>query len=156
MRQLSNDVLQQIFDQSSDDPFLTLLTLSHASFSTLYFVNNTEAIVSRGTTYEPFPMKIALPTDDGESLREVVCEFDNVSLELIEELRSVTDFIDVKLEMILASKPDIVEIEIGELKLKNINYNKKTIQGRLFMDDFLNTGMTSERYLPSSFPGIFS
>lgn len=154
-RQLSNEMLSQIFKQESEDPFLMLLTLSHAEFDTIYLVNNTVPVVSRGQTFLPFPVKITLPTDDGETQREVAIEFDNSSALLISAIRSVTTLIDVSIEMILASHPDRVEIEIGELKIKNIVYNKSSIQARLFMDDFLNTEMTSEKYSPTNFPGLF-
>ena len=157
MRQLSTALLNQIFSQNSDDPFLMLLTLEHASFdSTIHLVNNQENITSRGTEYMAFPMKITMPVDDGDTTRQVMVEFDNVSQDLIDEFRSVTDHIDVTLEMVLASNPDFVEIELGELKLQDVTYNKSTIQARLFMDDFLNTGLSSERYTPTNFPGIFS
>jgi hypothetical protein len=57
--------------------------------------------------------------------------------------------------MVLASLPDSVEIELGELKLQNITYDQNRISGQLYLDDFLNTEVTSERYSPSNFPGIF-
>lgn len=153
--QLSNQLLKELFAQESGDPFLTLLTLSHPSFSTIYFVNNTEDIVSRGQTYTAFPMKLVLPKDDGESAREVSIEFDNVGLDLISEIRTVTTPIDVKLEMILASIPDDVQYSFEELKIQNIQYNKTRITARLFMDSFLNTEMTSEKYTPTLYPGVF-
>jgi len=156
MRNLSNNLLSQLYFQESDDPFLMLVTLTHSSFGVLYFVNNMEQITSRGNVYLPFPMKMTLPTDDGESLREVTMEFDNVSLELIEEMRTVTDYIDVTIEMVLASAPDDVEIELGELKIKDVSYNQSEVRARLFMDDFLNTEMTGEKYTPSNFPDIFN
>lgn len=153
---LSNNLLSQLFSQNSEDPFLMLVTLTHDSFGVLHLVSNNEEIISNGNTFIPFPMKITPPTDDGESLREVSIEFDNVSLELINELRSVVDPIDVRIDMVLASNPDYVEIELDELRIRGINYNKQKIQAKLFMDDFLNTELNSEQYTPSNFPGIFS
>lgn len=145
-----------MFAQQSEDPFLVLLTLSHPSFpSSIYLVNNTENIVSNGNTFLAFPMKIVLPRDDGETTREVNIEFDNVSLELIDELRTVTDFIDVKLEMVLASDPDFVQMSIEELKIQSVSYNKSRVSARLFMDSFLNTELTSEKYSPTNYPGLF-
>ena len=156
MTQISSDLTTEIFAQESGDPFLMLVTLSHASFGDLYYVNNSEDITSRSIVYTAFPMKITPSSDDGESVREVQIEFDNVSLELIDEIRTVTDFINVKVEMILASKPDLVEIELGELKIKNIDYNKFPMKARMVMDDFLNTEIPSEKYTPTNFPGLFT
>ncbi len=156
MRTLSNTLLNQLYIQESDDPFLTLLTISHASFATLYLVNNVEDVVSNGITFTSFPVSITLPADDGETLRTVTLTLDNASLELMEEFRSITDPMDVKLEMVLASNPDLVEIELSELKIKNISYTASTITATLYMDDFLNTELTSEKYTPANFPGLFS
>ena len=156
MRDLSNSLLAEFFKQESNDPFLTLVTLYHSSFGYIRFVNNTEDIVSRGNTYSAFPLKFTFPVDDGRTTREVEIEFDNVSLELIDEIRSSTNLIDVTIEMILASNPDNVEIEIGELKIKSVSYDQNTIKAKLRMDDFLNTELSSEKYKPTNFPGIFS
>lgn len=154
-RQLSNELLAQIYGETSNDPFLMLVSLSHDNFDPIYLVNNTVNITSRSIEYTAFPMRITLPSDDGETLREVTIEFDNVGLELIDEIRTATTPIDTKIEMILASNPDKVQIELHELKIKNVNYSKLTINAKLYLDDFLNTGLTSEKYTPQNFPGLY-
>jgi Domain of unknown function (DUF1833) len=153
---LSPELLAQLFGQTSDDPFLTLATLSHPSFaSDIRLVNNTKDIVSRGQTFRAFPMNVRLPVDDGETAREFNLELDNASLELIEEIRSVTTAINIKLEMILASIPDEVQISQEDLTIVSLNYNKNRIVAKISMDSFLNVEMTSERYGPTNFPGVF-
>lgn len=152
---LSNQLLAQMFGQNSDDPFLTLVRLSHPSFDTIYLVNNTVDILSQGNIYRAFPMKVTLPPDDGETSREASITFSNVTLELIDELRSITDPLNVEMEMILASAPDTVQYSVNDLKLRNIKYNAQEIQGTLYLDNFLNTEMTSEQYTPENYPGIF-
>jgi len=153
---LSPELLAQIFAQSSNDPFLTLVTLTHESFATpIRLVNNSKPITSRGNEYLAFPMKIRLPVDDGETVRDFAIEFDNASLELIEEIRSVTSQIGIKLEMILASMPDVVQMEQADLKIITLNYNATKITARVVLDSFLSVELTSEKYNPSNFPGIF-
>ena len=153
--QLSPALLAQLYAQESDVPFLMLVTLTHPSFTTVKLVNNSEDIVSNGETFTSFPMRIRLPADDGESTREVSIEFDNVSRELIDELRTVTTPIDVKIEMILASNPDDIQITLDELKMRNVTYNKSIVSARLYLDSFLNVELTSERYSPKLYPGLF-
>jgi hypothetical protein len=152
---LTNQLLAQMFGQESDDPFLMFVTISHATFPTLYLVNNTVDQTSRGQLYQAFPMQIKLPNDDGETVREVSIEFDNVSLELIQELRSVIDPMDVKIEMILASTPDEVQLSLEELKMKSVIYDKQKVSAKLYMDSFLNVELTSEKYTPTIYPGLF-
>jgi len=153
---LSNELLAQLYSRESNDPFLTLITLSHPDFSSdIRLVNNTVDIISRGNTFVAFPVNIILPSDDGESTREVTITFDNVSRELMNEFRTIITPIDVRLEMILASIPDIVQIELAELKIQSISYDSKKVAAKLVMDNFLNVEMTSERYTPESYRGLF-
>jgi hypothetical protein len=152
---ISAQLLSQFYGASSNDPLIMLLTLTHPSFTTLRLVNNTENVTSRGDEYISFPMTIRTPSDDGETAREAIIEFDNTSLELIDELRLVTTPIDAKLEVVLFSDPDTVQISYEELKIKSITYDKNKIGARLFMDDFLNIELTSEKYTPTNYPGLF-
>lgn len=153
---LSPYMISNLVSRSSSDPFLTLITLNHASFpSPIRLVNNTEDIASRGETFNRFPFRVRFPIDDGESSRDFSIDFDNVSLELIDEIRSVVDQIDVLIEIIFASMPDDVQISQGDLKIQNITYDKTTIKASIVLDNFLNTEMTSERYNPDNFKGIF-
>lgn len=145
-----------MYGQVSNDPFLMLVTISHPTMtSPIRFVNNSEQVISRGDTFVPFPMTVNLPVDDGETVKEFSMTFDNVSREIIDELRSITDPMDVKLEMILASNKDFVQYAFDELKLKSIVYNKQTITAKIFMDTFLSVSLTSEKYTPQNFPGLF-
>ena len=155
LRALSPEVLAELTGQESSDPFLTLLTLTHTSFGSLYLVNNTADIISNGNTFLAYPMKVTLPNDDGDTLRQVSITLDNVGLELIDELRTVTDPIDVKIEMILSTLPDDIQIEVNDLKMRNISYDKSTIKATLIVDDFLNTEIAGEKYTPTTFPGLF-
>ncbi len=155
--QLSNQLIAQMFAQESGDPFLILVTLTHPDFAgPVRLVNNQEDIVSNGETFSAFPMEITLPIDDeSNSAREIQITFANTGLELVDELRGVQTPINVQLDMILASTPDIVEFSFQEFKLRQVSFNQFTIQGSLYMDDFLNTELTSENYSPSIYPGLY-
>lgn len=155
--QLSPELIAQLFAQESNDPFLTLITIENEADpgNNIYLVNNQENIISRGITFQCFPVTISLPVDDGESARQVSIDFDNVSLSLIGKFRSVTKGITVKVEMVLASLPDIVQISIENLVVANISYNKMRISVKLVLDNLLNTELSSERYTPDKFPGLF-
>lgn len=154
--ELSNLLKKEIFSEASADPFLMLVTLSHASFDTIRLVNNNEDVISNGNSYKWFPMNINLPTDDAEEDKRVTIVFDNVSQYLVDELRLITTPIDAKIEMVLASNPNVIEITLDQLKMKSISLNSQSIQASLTLDDFLYTELSSERYTPTNFPGLFS
>lgn len=153
---LSNELLAQLFAQESADPFLTLITLSHETFDEdIRLVNNTKNFTSRGLEFMAFPVKIRFPIDDGESARDFTIDFDNVSLEMIEQIRTVTNKINVKIELVLASLPDVVQIIQDDLVIATLSYSAQKIQAKIVLDSFLNVEVTSERYGPTNFPGLF-
>jgi hypothetical protein len=57
--------------------------------------------------------------------------------------------------MVLASIPDVVQMSLSELKIGQVIYNAQTIQAKLYLDDFLMSSLTSEKYTPTNFSGIF-
>lgn len=152
--EISNELRAQIFKQESEDPFLTLVTISSGSF-VYRLVNNTEDISSRSNLYRAFPMKVTLPVDDGESVKDFNLVLDNASLTLIGALRSITSPIQCKIEMILASMPDTVQLSYEDLLIRAINYNGRSITAKVSLDNFLTVAMTSEKYTPSNYPGLF-
>lgn len=151
---ISADLRRQLFKQESEDPFLTLVTLSNPFF-TARLVNNSKDIISRGDTYSSLPMKITLPVDDGQTARSFAIDIDNVSLMLITGLRTVVGNIGVTIEMVLASMPDVVQMSFDDLTVSGITYNATKITATIIMDNFLSVAMTSEVYSPSNYPGLF-
>ena len=139
MRNLSPVFLTQLTKQESEDPFLLLVELSHTNFGSVYLVNNSVNVTSNGNEYMAFPMEITLPVDDGTTEPSVQIVFDNVSRELVDEIRNAVTQIDVNIKGVLASNPDYVEIEVGEMKLTKVSYNSQRISAVLAFDDFLNT-----------------
>lgn len=154
MNPLSNELKTQLFKQESEDPFLTLVTLTGPDF-VYRFVNNNEDVVSNGETYQAFPMKIRLPADDGESNREFQIEFDNASLLLIVALRSVTEPINCQIDMILASMPDTAQMSVTDLLVRSVVYDENRVVAKIAMDNFLSVAVTSEKYTPTAYPGMF-
>jgi hypothetical protein len=149
--------VEAVVSQNTDEVFLFLLTLSHADLTTpIRVVNNTEDIVSNGNVYTAFPFNLVLPQDDGESLPQIVITLSNVTLEFIDEIRALNGALDVKLEVILASSPNTIEMSIDGMKTYTINYDAQNMQATCQIEDVLNMSFPSEIYLPSNFPGLFT
>jgi len=153
---VSNTFKKQMFDPHSDDPFLLLLIMRHDSWATDQFlVNNNEDIVSNGNTFIGLPMTVKLPQEDGETVPTVQIEIDNVSIDLIDEIRSITSPIQAEVYGVLSSNPDIIETELKELEISNIEYNASKITATLVLNSFLSQNIPPENYSPSLFPGLF-
>lgn len=153
-RSLTSTLKQQLFAQESTDPLLTLLTIYFPS-ETIRLVRNNEDIVSRGNTFSAIWFDINLPNDNGESHQQVTLTIDNVGLELIEHIRTITEPVGILLESVLASARDTVQLTIVDLKLSQITYNAFTISSILIYDDILSTGIPNETYGPLDYPGLF-
>lgn len=143
-------------EQNTDEVFLWLLTIQHAESSTVYrLVNNLDAITSRGNEYMAFPFQFVLPEDDGETLPTIQISVDNVSLELVEIIRTYGSGITITAEIILASNPDYVEYAIDDLSLIDATYNSQSITLTAQIQDLLNQRFPADDYLPRTFPGMF-
>lgn len=152
----SDKLVKAALAPETGEVFLMLLTFNHETFSQpIRLVNNLEDIISRDNNYVAFPFDLAMPPDDGDSLPVVQITAQNATLELIDELRSIQSQMSVRIELILASSPDYVEALIEDMRVASIQYDKQAIQMTCTVDDLLNTSFPKERYLPSSFPGLF-
>ena len=155
MKDLSANFISEINSQNSGDVFLWLVEASHSSFETLYLVANTEDIVSNGRTYTAFPFKLTLaPDDDGEAPIAKI-DFSNVGLELVENIRSVTSPIKFKLQLVLASAPDEIEVEIEQMIGRALEYDESLISFTLTYDDILSISVPSYTYNPLEYGGLF-
>jgi hypothetical protein len=153
----SSAFVEAVVSQNTDQVFLFLLTLNHTDLTNpILVVNNTENITSNGNVYTAFPFNLVLPQDDGESLPQVVITLSNVSLEFIDEIRGLNGALDVKLDVILASSPNTIEMSIDGMKTYTISYDAQNIQATCQIEDVLNMSFPNELYLPSNFPGLFT
>ena len=155
-RNLSALLRAQLNRQDSNDPLLTLVTITHEDMVTpIRIVNNTEDIVSNGVTFNKFSFSIGLPNDDGETIKQVQIAIDNTTLEFITAIRSITTPMTATVEYILASLPDIVQFSLDDLEVRSVSYDINRLRFILTVDDNMNIALTSEEYNPATYPGLF-
>jgi hypothetical protein len=117
----------------------------------LYFVNNNVNITSRGQEYQAFSFAIEFYIDDGDRLPTMTIEVDNVTRELVDEVRLVTQPLQVDLELINGEIPDQVEVSVPQMTLRNISYNANSLSGILMLDDVLNQRFPGTRVDPQQY-----
>lgn len=154
-RSLSNKATTSIYMPSTDEVWLVLVSIAHASLAqTLYFVNNKTDVVSNGITYTAFPFAIELPGEDGDKPMLARLTIDAVDQQVINAVRSISSAPDVTIKVILASQPDTIEAMYTGLKLRNVEYDMHTIRGDLVFENIL-TEPVSISMTPPLFPGMF-
>lgn len=137
---------------SSEAAWLVLLTITTPD-DVMRFVNNNEAIVSNGETFEAFPFSIVLPGDDGDSLPRVKLQIQNFDERIVEAIRGLATPPQVKAQLITSLTPDEIEIEIENMVLRNVNYDAIDITGDLQVVNVL-TRKFGGHYSTVEFPGL--
>lgn len=155
MRTLSSNARAALYAAQTSQVLLRLLTIEHDDLGTpLRLVDNTEAIVSDGETFQPFPFVMALPAETENELPTVELIVDNVSRELLEEVRSISTPFTIILAVVLASSPDTVEASY-RLESRSATYDAQSIRFQLGAEAFMVEGFPTLTYTPTTNPGLF-
>jgi len=153
VRSISTAGRAALYAAQTDDIWLQLLTIEHSSIGTpIRLAANTEAVVSRGDTYLAFPFEIALPATGQESVELIV---DNVSRELIDEVRSIDTPLTITLEVVRAADPDTVEAGPFEFQSRAVEYDVQRMRFTLAYEPLLNEPFPAHSYTPIDYPGLF-
>ncbi len=146
--------------ETTNSAWLALVTISFAPPETTVYriVNNTTPIISRGATFTPTAVEFAFPEDSLDRAPQTEITIDNVSLEFIDLLRRVVDPPRMKIEIALSDAPDVVELALDELLLRNVQWDEHRITGTLQIDDVFGLAFPGFHsiYDPIQFPGLFA
>lgn len=165
MRNLSNAARQAIFAQQTEEAFVVLLTISHPNFTDdIRLASNPQevlpdagvrGVISNGLEYVYFPFSITLPNEDDTGVARAQLSVDNVDRRVTAAIRSADSSVAVKIEIVLASDPDSVEMSLDGFQMAQATYDALTVSGELSMQYFDLEPFPSKRFTPSDFPGIF-
>ncbi len=153
MRSISTDGRAALYAAQTDDVWLDLLTIEHSSIGApIRLVANTEAVTSRSETYLPFPFELTLPSTAQESVDLLI---DNVTRELVDEVRAIDTPLAITLERVRAADPDTVELGPYEFQSRAVEYDVRRMQFRLAYEPLLNEPFPYDTYTPIKYPGLF-
>ncbi|WP_102226876.1 hypothetical protein [Acidimangrovimonas sediminis] len=91
--------------------------------------------------------------EDGPGPATIVLE--NVDNDIIAVLRSITDRATVHMAVVLASSPDLVELEFLGLKLISADYDAAQITLSISRQPIEDEAVPSARFTKDRFPGLF-
>ena len=148
-------LVQSAFAQETDEVWLILLTISHADLTNdIQVVHNPVAITSRGMTFVGFAFEISLPIDSPDRAPVAELRIDNVSQEIAQAVRSISTAPTVKIEVIRAAAPDVVELSLDGFRLRNVNWDADSVRGALVLDDIATEPYPAGIFSPAGFPGL--
>jgi hypothetical protein len=134
--------------------------VSGSSMSTSSLQTDSEEIIYGviGPSSEKFifiPIGITLPDETaGQSPRCVLTLYD-VAGYLTPLIREINGPPLIKLQLVLASNPTIVEITFTDFFLTNITYTRDSIQAELNMINLDREPFPQHKFTPAYFPGLF-
>lgn len=165
MRSVSDAFRQALYAQESDEVAVCLITVTHPELADPIRLStdpttmlSTDPLLygtkSRGDDYSFVPINVMIP-EEGEEAPVAALEIDNTDLGLITAIRSVTQAASVKIEIVLASDPDTVEIEYPAMMVSHVDYDAQTIRFSLAIDSLATEPFPGTAYIPSMFPSLF-
>lgn len=135
----------------------TSTTTDEISYDT-YTTNDEDilyGVISRSEKYLYIPMQITLPDEsDGKAPRATIT-FHNITGHLTPLIRTISSPIPIKIEIILASNPDEVEVSFAELYIMAVSYNKDQVVGEISTMAVDREPFPQHNFTPLYFPGLF-
>ncbi|MFN7019892.1 MAG: DUF1833 family protein [Phycisphaerales bacterium] len=156
MRPISPSLRRALYGPQTGEALVLLLDLEHPTFEPIRVCHAGEDVVSGGLTYVHFPFEIAFPDDADEAPPTVTLRISNVDRRVTAALRSISgDPITVRLRLVAADAPDMVEAGPFEFSLREATYDQGVVEGRLQYEDVLNEPFPGDLFTPSRTPGLF-
>lgn len=155
-RSVSDTFRSAVYAQETDQVFLALITIDHPSFATPIRVSS-DAVdtLSRGNTFSRYPFKLTLPGEGDGASSIAKITIDNVSRDILRQLRATSDAASVLIEIVLGSAPDTVEVSFPDFYLSEVDHDALTIQGTLSVEHFTAEPFPALVFSPAGFAGLF-
>lgn len=158
---------QEAYAQETDAVFVVLITLSSDELtdpirlcSDPYeplpaYGDDIYGMTSNGDDYIFVPFEISLPRDDKSGTVSAKLSIENVDRRIIETARSVTKPVTVKMQCVLNSDPDTIELEFDNFQLSNVKYDVMAVEGELTLNYWGLEPFPSYTFTPANFPALF-
>lgn len=149
-------MLAAINAEASGEVLLPLMRFSHPDWDQdIRIVPDWRELTHQGEIYSPFSFEVTLPDDEDEGIPVLRWSADNVSQELIVEIRKVTGPISTRVVWVLASQPDTIEAGPFDLEVRAVEYTAETIGGTIGIEPVLEEQFGYLTMTPKNAPGLF-
>lgn len=166
MRILSLNLRTAMFSQESAEVPIFLLTITHPELPDPIYLTtdaterfSTDPLMyrtrSRGIDFLYAGVDITIPDEQDKSPPASKLTIANVSRDLIPLARSVSSPPSVKIEAVLASDLDTVEMTFPAMDMSNLQYDANQLVFDLTMDSLATEPYPSGTFSPAYFPGLF-
>jgi hypothetical protein len=112
-------------------------------------------VVSRGENYIFLPLEITLPQEEEAQAPRCSIVIRDVTRYLTPVIRGLTSPPKVKLELVLSTTPDVVEVSFDGFYVTNFTYNRDQVTCELQMVNYEREPFPMHSFSPKHFPGLF-
>lgn len=166
MRILSLNFRKALFSQESGEVPIFLLTITHPSLADPIYLStdpterfSTTPLMYRTTSrtidFLYAGIDVTIPDEQDKTPPASKLTIQNVTRDLIPLARSVSTPPSVKIEAVLASDLDTVEMTFPALDMSNLTYDANQLVFDLTMDALVTEPFPSGTFSPAYFPGLF-
>ena len=156
MRDISVQTLEELFAEFIPATTLYLLRVvgvdNQGTEITRRYVQNWNPVVSNGQTYQAAAFKIALANDSADGLPAISLAFDSGDSTVINQLRDFDKKPLVYLSVIVAERPDIVEIPETEFEVRSWTIKDTAATINLKPEPILDEPSPADIVTPRLFP----
>lgn len=156
----SPTALQAMRAASSGEVFIVLVELNHSTLpQPIRVTSNGQDTWHNSNRYQQFPFEVDWPEQsDGPppSVSLKICNVDRTIVEAARTARTAGDRISVRVSLVLASSPSVVESGPYRFDISDITYDAIYVTGTLVLEDLLNAPFPGHEYTPASHPGLFA
>ena len=158
-RDLSLAMLDDIFAESTGATPVTLIRVEATALDgtpiTLRYVNDAQPLTSNGELYQPAFFNMALGRDTNDSVATVNLSFDIGDRQLVSYLREVKNPPRFYISVVVAERPDVVEMAEVEYELTSHTISGSVITMVLTVEPVLNEPIPYDLITPLTAPSMF-
>jgi hypothetical protein len=151
---LSAVAVAAAFAEATDEVFIVMLEITHPNLDApIRVANNTEDVPFGGETFQRFPFELKLPNDDEQAPRAQLT-IANVDRVVGNTVLKLTPAPEVRIIVVLASQPDITELDIAGFVLANVEVDAMTVTADLISKVYDTEPWPFHRATKDRLPGL--
>jgi len=157
MRVFSPNGRRNLLATSATDPIIVLLEITHLDLAVpIRVANNSEDVVSNGTTFIACPFELTLPDDIEGQLPQATLSVDNIGQELTAWLEYSRGGQGAKCRMMLvaASSPSLREFDMT-MDMTGLKIDNLKVLAQLGFVNTLGRAAVSKTFTPATAPGLW-
>ena len=162
MRSLSLPARRAALAPETSEVFVALVVITDVGVDgPLRFANNMESVFSRANgeatpqEYIGWPFDLVMPEERDDQITAARLQIDNVDPRIMAAIRPLTVMPLIRIYIVLASTPDVVEAGPVEGRVVLIDYDAQTISATLTGPQVLSEPFPSRTFTPAEWPALF-